>query len=178
MKTKAFAAWWERLRVPRKLWLHNGGHGGPARTSATSTRATAGSTTGCSASRNGILDEPRVKGAARRRHLRGEPDWPVPGTPDRAAAPRAPGTLATRARPRAPRQTFVDRGRELDTDDSLIQAPDAADPNRLAYLSPALRRAVHVSGTPEVTLRASVDNRNAANLTAVLVDYGPERRRP
>jgi X-Pro dipeptidyl-peptidase C-terminal non-catalytic domain len=33
---------------------------------------------------------------------------------------------------------------------------------------------VHVSGTPEVTLRASVDNRFAANLTAVLVDYGPD----
>ena len=33
---------------------------------------------------------------------------------------------------------------------------------------------MHVSGTPEVTLRASVDNRNAANLTAVLVDYGPD----
>ena len=81
---------------------------------------------------------------------------------------------ARQGSPRAPRQRFVDRGRERDTDDSLIQAPDAADPNRLAYLSPALRRAVHVSGTPEVTLRASVDNRNAANLTAVLVDYGPD----
>ena len=42
-----------------------------------------------------------------------------------------------------------------------------------------LRSAVHVSGTPEVTLRASVDNRYAANLTAVLVDYGPgDERRP
>ena len=65
-------------------------------------------------------------------------------------------------------------GRDRDTDDSLIQAPDAPDPNRLAYLSPVLRSAVHVSGTPEVTLRASVDNRNAADLTAVLVDYGPD----
>ena len=29
---KAFAEWWYRLadrRIPRKLWLHNGGHGGP-----------------------------------------------------------------------------------------------------------------------------------------------------
>ncbi len=71
-------------------------------------------------------------------------------------------------------QRLAEQGRERDTDDSLIQAPDARDPNRLAYLSPVLRRAVHVSGTPEVTLRASVDNRNAANLTAVLVDYGPD----
>jgi X-Pro dipeptidyl-peptidase len=31
----------------------------------------------------------------------------------------------------------------------------------------------HVSGTPWVELHASVDNRYAANLTVVLVDYGP-----
>jgi X-Pro dipeptidyl-peptidase len=32
---------------------------------------------------------------------------------------------------------------------------------------------VRISGTPWVTLRMSVDNRTAANLTAVLVDYAP-----
>ena len=32
---------------------------------------------------------------------------------------------------------------------------------------------MRLSGTPWVTLRMSVDNRTAANLTAVLVDYGP-----
>ena len=31
---------------------------------------------------------------------------------------------------------------------------------------------MRISGTPEVSLRMSLDNRNAANLTAVLVDYG------
>jgi X-Pro dipeptidyl-peptidase len=32
VKTKAFAEWWYRLaarHLPRKIWLHNGGHGGP-----------------------------------------------------------------------------------------------------------------------------------------------------
>ena len=32
VKTKAFAEWWYRLAqngVERKIWLHNGGHGGP-----------------------------------------------------------------------------------------------------------------------------------------------------
>ena len=32
VKTKAFAEWWYRLArrgIPRKIWLHNGGHGGP-----------------------------------------------------------------------------------------------------------------------------------------------------
>ena len=33
---KAFASWWEQLAsygVTRKIWLHNGGHGGPSSTS-------------------------------------------------------------------------------------------------------------------------------------------------
>jgi X-Pro dipeptidyl-peptidase len=48
-----------------------------------------------------------------------------------------------------------------------------ADPNRLAYLTPALAQPARISGTPKIALHASVDNRTAANLTALLVDYGP-----
>ena len=167
VKTKAFAAWWERLRVPRKLWLHNGGHGGPGE-EAFDVTVNRWFDHWLFGVRNGILDEPRVKVQRPDESYDESPTWPVPGT--RTARVRLGGQCTAGS----PRQHFVDRGRERDTDDSLIQAPDAADPNRLAYLSPALRRAVHVSGTPEVTLRASVDNRDAANLTAVLVDYGPD----
>ncbi len=86
----------------------------------------------------------------------------------------APGELSTRSRGRSRDQSFVDRGRELDTDDVLIQSPDSAHPNRLIYRSPSLRRDVRISGTPRVSLEMSIDNRSAANLTAVLVDYGAE----
>jgi X-Pro dipeptidyl-peptidase len=55
----------------------------------------------------------------------------------------------------------------------LIQNPDTANPNRLVYVSPTLTRDVRISGTPWLELEMSIDNRNAANLTAVLVDYGP-----
>jgi X-Pro dipeptidyl-peptidase len=84
----------------------------------------------------------------------------------------APGSLSAKRKSAVP-QPFTDRGRELDTDDVLIQAPDTANPNRLVYRTGALARDVRLSGTPWVTLRMSVDNRTAANLTAVLVDYGP-----
>jgi X-Pro dipeptidyl-peptidase len=173
VKTKAFAAWWERLRVPRKLWLHNGGHGGPGE-EAFDVTVNRWFDHWLFGVRNGILDEPRVKVQRPDDSYDESPTWPVPGA--RTARVRlGAGTLTTWRRPwGVPRQRFVDAGRERDTDDSLIQAPDAPDPNRLAYLSPVLRSPVHVSGTPEVTLRASVDNRNAANLTAVLVDYGPD----
>ena len=56
----------------------------------------------------------------------------------------------------------------------LIKAPDAASENRLVYRTVVLSRDVRMSGTPWVTLRMSVDNRTAANLTAVLVDYAPD----
>ena len=178
VKTKAFAAWWERLRVERKLWLHHGGHGRPDEPEF-----------GVAVNRwfdhelhgvdNGIRDEPRVRVERPDGSFDDGPAWPAPGS--RAVGVRlaagdatAPGELTTRwPRGPRPRQSFVDRGRELDTDDVLIQQPDVAHPNRLVYRSPTLPAAVRISGTPEVTLRASVDNRHAANLTAVLVDYGP-----
>jgi X-Pro dipeptidyl-peptidase len=179
VKTKAFAEWWRRLsarNVPRKLWLHNGGHGGPG-----------GADYKLAVNRwfdhwlfgveNGITSEPRVHIQREDGTYRDEADWPAPGTGTAtlrlaAADAHAPGTLGTKAAT-GPRQSFVDRGRVLDTDDVLIAGPDDRNPNRLIYRSPALARDVRLSGTPWVDLRMSIDNRNAANLTAVLVDYGP-----
>lgn len=37
---------------------------------------------------------------------------------------------------------------------------------------------VRLSGTPYVRLKASIDNRADANLTAVLLDYGPAGTAP
>jgi len=185
VKTKAFAEWWYELtaaRVERKLWLHNGGHGGP--------RGTANQVAYRRAENrwfdselfgveNGIVAEPRVTLQREDGTYVQEADWPAPGARDArlrlgARSATAPGDLGTHPSPRSRVQRFVDRGRELDTDDVLIQGPDAAHPNRLVYRSPALGRATRISGTPWADLRMSVDNRNAANLTAVVVDYGPD----
>jgi len=182
VKTKAFAEWWYRLAragVQRKLWLHNGGHGGLGGVGAAPYRRAQNRwfdryLFGVA---NGIEAEPRSTVQREDGTYTDEADWPAPGsrpvTLELSARSRtAPGTLSARRRGSVP-QSFVDRGRELDTDDVLIQAPDAANPNRLVYLTPALPRAVRMSGTPWVDLRMSIDNRRAANLTAVLVDYGP-----
>lgn len=178
VKTKAFAEWWYRLsarNVPRKLWLHNGGHGGPggADYKRTVNRWFDYWLFGVN---DGITAEPRVHIQRENGTYRDEADWPAPGTRTAtlrlaAADAHAPGTLGTRATTGS-RQSFVDRGRVLDTDDVLIAGPDAANHNRLIYRSPALSRDVRLSGTPWVDLRMSTDNRKAANLTAVLVDYG------
>ncbi len=183
VKTKAFAEWWYRLDrygVERKLWLHNGGHGGPRGVGAAPYKR--------AENRwfdywlfgvpNGIVAEPRLTIQREDGAYAEEADWPAPGT--RTATLRlsarnatAPGELSSDERNGGqPSQGFVDRGRELDTDDVLIQGPDEARPDRLIYRSPQLDRDVRLSGTPWVRLKMSVDNRNAANLTAVLVDYG------
>ena len=187
VKTKAFAEWWYRLAdrdVPRKIWLHNGGHGGPG--------AVTGPAAGAAYKRaenrwfdhwlfgveNGIMDEPRLTIQREDGSYHQEADWPARGARTArlrlsATSATAPGRLTTVRAEGSRDQSFVDRGRELDTDDVLIQNPDQAHPNRLVYRSPELERDVRMSGTPWVDLRMSIDNRNAANLTAVLVDYGP-----
>ena len=87
VKTKAFAEWWYRLDrygVPRKIWLHNGGHGGPG---------PAGSPGAVAYKRaenrwfdhelfgveNGIMDEPRSTIQREDGSYFDEPDWPLPG---------------------------------------------------------------------------------------------------
>ena len=184
VRTKAFAEWWYRLAaagVERRIWLHNGGHGGPrdARGAIDAEYLRAENRWfdhylfGVA---NGVEDEPRATIQREDNSYASEADWPAPGTRDvtlqlSARSPTEPGTLTVR-RQGATVQRFVDRGRELDTDDVLIQAPDRADPNRLVYRTAPLAERVRLSGTPWVDLRMSIDNRKAANLTAVLVDYG------
>jgi X-Pro dipeptidyl-peptidase len=186
VKTKAFAEWWYRLadrRIPRKIWLHNGGHGGPGPVSTP-----AGAAHKRAENRwfdywlfgvpNAITSEPRLTIQREDGSYHDEADWPAAGARTAklrlsASSATTPGTLTTRSS-RGREQSFVDRGRELDTDDVLIQNPDQAHPNRLVYRSPALTRDVRLSGTPWVDLRMSIENRGAANLTAVLVDYGPD----
>ena len=183
VKTKAFAEWWYRLArygVPRKLWLHNGGHGGPADDEGAALYQVAEHRWldhWLFGVRNGIMGEPKATVQREDGAYTREADWPARGARHAslwlsARNATAPGRLSAAPSFRGPSQSFVDRGRLLDADDVLIQSPDAARPYRLVYRSPVLARNVRLSGTPEVNLRMSVDNRNAANLTAVLVDYG------
>jgi X-Pro dipeptidyl-peptidase len=179
---RAFATWWEALAdagVDRKIWLHKGGHGGPRGATDYQDTVNRWMAHWLYGVRNGVTQEPRADVQRPDGRYEQYADWPVPGAAPvtlnlGADDPTAPGTLGPAAGAGGPRQSFADAGRALNTDADLLPDPDTAHPNRLAYLSPSLGRSAHLSGTPEVSLRASVDNRYAANLTAVLVDYGPE----
>lgn len=177
---RAFASWWERLAgydVPRKIWLHKDGHGGPRGATDYQVTLNRWFDHWLFGVDNGIMDEPRADVQRPDGTYVEYADWPVPGASDEtlhlaATGPSEPGTMTQTKDNSGVRQSFVDAGRELDTDSDLLPNPDEANPNRLVYLTDELPTDVHLSGTPHVRLRASVDNRNAANLTAVLVDYG------
>lgn len=179
--TNAFAPWWKRLAandVPRKIWLHSGGHRWPPDFDTFRHTLNRWMDHWLFGVDNGIMDEPTAKVQRPDGTYDQYDSWPAPGATHArlhlgASTATDPGSLGTRWDVDAPEQSFVDRGRELDTDTELLPDPDTAHPNRLAYVSQPLANDVHVSGTPRVSLRASVDNRYAANLTAVLVDYGP-----
>ncbi|RIV39185.1 Xaa-Pro dipeptidyl-peptidase [Micromonospora radicis] len=191
VRTEQFAGWWDELTrrdVPRKIWLHQGGHSGPGNTAAVTLPDGRTWTYKQTENRwfdywlwnvrNGIMDEPTAVLQREDRGYTTYRNWPDPasrtvplalGATDAAG----PGTLGTGRPPKATvEQSFVDEGRTL-SPNTLVAAPDEANPHRLVYRSPELAREVRVSGRPEMRLRMAIDNRSAANLTAYLVDYGP-----
>ena len=105
VRTKAFAAWWQRLaapELPRKLWLHNGGHGGPGGADVQARARTAGSTAGCSASATGSRASRACTSSARTAPTATRPTGPLPARAPRAPAGAAPRPgRATRPRPQA-----------------------------------------------------------------------------
>lgn len=177
---RAFASWWSQLErndVPRKIWLHKDGHGGPRGVTNYQHTLNRWMDHWLFGVDNGVMDDPMADVQRPDGAYVQYADWPAPQARDtrlRLGATNAtdPGTLTTRPT-NGPRQSFVDAGRELAIDTALLPGPDTANPHRLVYTTAPLTEDALLSGTPSVSLRASVDNRNAANLTAVLVDYGP-----
>jgi X-Pro dipeptidyl-peptidase len=191
VKTKHFAQWWDSLdrhRVPRRIWLHQGGHGSPGNNAEVTMPDGRTWTYRQVQNRwfdhwlwdvdNGIMDEPTSIVQREDGTNTTERDWPHPASRDvdlRLGARNAtdPGTLTTgHGRGRRVEQSFVDEGRTIPPTE-LVADPDTANPNRLVYRSGVLEQPVRVSGTPEMRLRLSVDNRPAANVTVYVVDYGP-----
>ncbi|MDG4831310.1 Xaa-Pro dipeptidyl-peptidase [Solwaraspora sp. WMMD1047] len=191
VKTENFAGWWDELArhgVDRKIWLHQGGHGGPGNAAAVTLPDGRTWTYKQTEHRwfdhwlwnvdNGIMAEPTAVVQREDRGYRSYRDWPDPAARDvalrlSATTATAPGDLVPVRRPRTgTTQSLVDEGRTIPPDE-LVADPDQASPNRLVYRTPPLAAEARLSGRPEVVLRLSVDNRTAANVTAYLVEYGP-----
>ena len=177
----AYASWWQQLRrrdVPRKIWLHNGGHGGSADRAKFQPVLNRWMDHWLFGVDNGVTTEPTATVQRPDGSYDYYAGWPKPDARNTrlyfgSENAADPGSLSSGPQ-RGTEQSFVDRGRDLATDSRLVPNPDQPHKNRLVYLSPELERDVHFSGTPTMSLRAAVNNRHAANLTAVVVDYGPK----
>ncbi|HEU5161462.1 MAG TPA: Xaa-Pro dipeptidyl-peptidase [Streptosporangiaceae bacterium] len=185
VKTKHFAQWWRAMaknHVPRKLWLHQAAHATPFRWRAEEwlRQLHHWFDYWLYGIQNGIMAEPRVDVERAPGVWERHRDWPEPGTKtialhlNQAADGQAgqPGQLAATPR-RGPAVSFVDQ--KTRTAEQLADNWTAADPNRLAFLTPELTRPLRVNGTPEISVRASLDGRSPF-LTALLVDYGTDTR--
>ena len=142
---------------------------------------------------NGVEQDPRawiVREGDERLSPTAYADWPVPGSAPVTLHPAGAGrqvgslVLSPRASGSGDAGTPASGGtptRETFTDDVGMSgaqlAMDDASAHRLLYASPELSAPVHVSGTPEVTVRLALD-RPAANLSVWLVALPWEEAAP
>ncbi len=161
VRTQQAGQWWRALgenRVPRKLWLHQAGHTDPFNVRRDVWLATLHRWFDRWLYRidTGILREPVADVEVAPNQWRTSRSWPLSATTLRFGG-----------------GSFVDDPAR--TAEDLAANETAADPNRLVRLTAPLTRDTRLSGTPEVTVRASVAGASPY-LTALLVDYGPARR--
>ncbi|MET0414834.1 MAG: Xaa-Pro dipeptidyl-peptidase [Actinoplanes sp.] len=163
VRTQQAGQWWQALGengVPRKLWLHQAGHTDPFNVRRDVWLATLHRWFDQWLYKidTGIMREPLADVEVAPNQWVTSRTWPLRPAPVRLAGGSG---------------SFVDNPARTAQD--LAANETAADPNRLVTLTEPLTRETRLSGTPEVTVRASLDG-ESPYLTAMLVDYGPAER--
>jgi X-Pro dipeptidyl-peptidase len=173
-----FSKYWYALaahQIPRKLWLSQEGHVDPFDVR----RAVWVSTVHrwfdfwLHGVANGIMDEPMVDIERSADVWETYPDWPVPSAAATEVFFQPGGDLSLVPAERPVTESLQDSTTQSQA--TMVQNPDAVQPNRLAYLSGPLTAPLHISGTPRLQVRAAAD-RSDTNLGAILVDYGAAER--
>jgi X-Pro dipeptidyl-peptidase len=172
--------WWAGLtahNVPRKLWLSQEGHVDPF-----DYRRTVWVDTlhrwfdyWLQGVQNGIMSEPMVdieqpQGDVWKTYA----SWPIPGTSDTDVylSGRSAGTsgwLGLSSGGATDTESFTDNN---GSETAQMNTPNGSQANRLAFLTTKLKSDLHISGTPQLDLHASLSTPQS-NLGAILVDYGP-----
>ncbi|MBB5790426.1 CocE/NonD family hydrolase [Jiangella mangrovi] len=127
---------------------------------------------------NGIMDEPIVDVERAPDVWETANDWPIPGSrPTRLwLEPNAgaSGDLSlTPNRGSDPVLSFVDDPNQRET--AMVSNEESVTANRLVYLSDPLEAPLHISGTPELKIGATVSTTDT-NFGVIVVDYGPAER--
>ncbi|MEV0391046.1 CocE/NonD family hydrolase [Nonomuraea sp. NPDC050643] len=169
-----FSTWWTRLPrdVQRKAWVTQYGHLDPfwARREVWVDTLHQWFDHELMGVSNDITRRPRVDVQLGPDRWITQADWPAPAARTTTLRPQQNGSLGRK--PSTGTGSYLDTAQ---TEIAMADNPDTADPNRLAFLTPPLKKAMRLSGTPSVSLRVTL-NEPTANLGVVLVDYGTDPR--
>nr|SBO98747.1 Putative Xaa-Pro dipeptidyl-peptidase (X-Pro dipeptidyl-peptidase) (X-prolyl-dipeptidyl aminopeptidase) (X-PDAP) [Nonomuraea gerenzanensis] len=169
-----FSTWWGRLPrdVQRKAWVTQYGHLDPfwARRDVWVDTLHQWFDHELMGVSNDIMRRPRVDVQLGPDRWITQADWPAPAARTTTLRPHQDGSLGRK--PSTGTGSYLDTAQ---TEIAMADNPDTANPNRLPFLSPPLKKAMRLSGTPSVSLRVTL-NEPTANLGVVLVDYGTDTR--
>ena len=183
VKPNHMSQWWAGLtanNVPRKLWLSQEGHVDPFdyRRDAWVDTLHRWFDYWLYGVQNGIMSEPMVdieqpQGDVWKTYS----SYPIPGTvnTDVYLSGRSAGTsgwLNLSSGGATDTEAFTDNNASETTQ---INTPNGSQANRLVFLTTKLKQDLHISGTPQIDLQASLSTPQS-DLGAILVDYGPYNR--
>ncbi|MEV6491269.1 CocE/NonD family hydrolase [Actinoplanes sp. NPDC051633] len=173
-----FSKYWAALaenNIPRKAWLSQEGHVDPfdVRREVWVSTLHRWFDFWLHGVANGIMDEPRVDIERSADVWETHADWPVPGSTPTEVYFQPGGDLGLV--PAAASATESLQDSTTQSQNTMVQNPDAVQPNRLAYVSGPLTADLHVSGTARLQVRAAADKTDT-NLGVILVDYGTATR--
>ncbi len=179
-KTKQFSQWWEALSendVDRKLWLHQGAHETPSSNNWQETQHR-WFDYWLYGIENGIMNEPIVDIEREDGTWHKQDAWPEDEMNEKTLFLKAgtngeSGILSGDSIVHNPMDTEYFFDNQSMRDYGIIGDMELSNSDRLTYLSPVLTEKVRISGTPEITMEASID-RPVTNLTVLLVDYDGE----
>ena len=123
---------------------------------------------------NGIMSQPRATIERSTDVWEDDADWPLPGTSNvgvflNGTAPGSAGTFGVLAGGGGTATlSFTDL--HTQTEAAAINTPEGSQANRLVFLSPALKKDIHISGVPQIELHGSLSTATG-NLGVVLMDY-------
>lgn len=179
VKPSQFGRWWKELAdngVPRKIWLHRGGHLDPISFRQAEWQRVMGLWMDhwLKGADNGIMNEPMADVQKPDGSWEQAAAWPRPDTQDTTlyfgpAAGGMSGSLTSAPTPSGTQNLVANANISEAT---MMANPETANTRRLAYVTAPLTKDARLSGEVSVTVRIA-SNRASTPLTALLVDYGP-----
>lgn len=160
---------WEALEgvAPRRMYLHKGGHGLPSAHN-TNKRIQEWFDHFLEGEENGITDGPQIIVDDFDGTYLIQEKWPHESTQKERFYFSATGKLVNSPEATV-EQSFIDLGKTTKLE-SLMAKPDERLEGRLIFMSPILSADRLLSGTPRISMKISVKNKEAANLTVAIFE--------